>query len=484
MKTNRKLFSNKFICGQFFLIVLFFFLSSYAIAQEDSDNDTIPDLFDNCPIFPNIDQADLDGDGIGDVCDNCPLDPPVLVYDTQLSYFDTIQAVYDDPAKVVSGDTMLLQNQVYEENLVLDRDIVVRLKGGYDCDYNEPPVSYAYIRLMTIASGTVIAENIIIQTQPPPLPPPPTPTGLLPDTGQVSSLTNTFGEDHDYTINPPSYTFNGDGTTTDNVTGLMWQSTDDNNTYNWYEASGINETTYNPGGVVDICGDLSLAGHNDWRLPTENELQGIMNYENNNPAIVQTYFPSTMNNGYWSSTTHALYENEAWIVDYGFPLADYSSISYVDKTFSYFVRCIRGSTIESVFTDNGDGTVTDSVTGLTWQQDDDAVVKTWEEALNYCESLELPTGQTDWRLPNIKELRSIVDTTVHGPAINLTFFPNTNFGDYWSSTHGWTYSHHGGGYVPAGAWSISFSIADENDGYVNRAPTTSNTYARCVRGGQ
>ena len=466
----------------FTIVIAFIFCATPTIllAIEDIDNDGVLDINDNCPKIPNQDQTDSDLDGIGDVCDNCPLDPPLKNENTQISFFDTIQAVYDDPAKVFEGDTVLLQDQVYEEDLGLGRDIIFKLKGGYDCGYNEPPVSYAYIRSMTIISGTIIVDNIVIGLPPPPL----TPTGLLPDTGQVTSLTSTFGEDHDYTINPPSYTLNGDGTTTDNVTGLMWQSSDDGLNYNWYEASGTPEATYNPEGIVDVCGNLSLAGYSDWRLPTENELHGTINYENNNPSIDQTYFPNTMNDGYWSSTTHTFYVNEAWVVDFGFPFVDYGSVSYVSKTFSYFVRCVRGGTIGSVFTDNGDGTVTDTVTGLTWQQDDDTVVKTWEEALTYCEGLELPTGQNDWRLPNIKELRSIVDNTTHSPAINLTYFPNTNFGDYWSSTHGWTYSHHGGGYVPSGAWSVSFSTADGNDGYTNRAPTTSNTYARCVHGGQ
>jgi len=55
----------------------------------------------------------------------------------------------------------------------------------------------------------------------------------LPDTGQTQSFTSTFGEDSDYTINPPSYTDNGDGTITDNVTGLIWQKEDDNTTRIW-----------------------------------------------------------------------------------------------------------------------------------------------------------------------------------------------------------------------------------------------------------
>ncbi|MBT4290747.1 MAG: hypothetical protein HOD92_25755, partial [Deltaproteobacteria bacterium] len=63
----------------------------------------------------------------------------------------------------------------------------------------------------------------------------------LPDTGQTTSFTPTFGEDHDYLINPPSFTDNSDGTVTDNNTGLVWQQDDDNNTYTWSAAAIICE---------------------------------------------------------------------------------------------------------------------------------------------------------------------------------------------------------------------------------------------------
>jgi hypothetical protein len=270
------------------------------------------------------------------------------------------------------------------------------------------------------------------------------------------------------------------------VTGLIWQSIDDATLYNWYEASGTPDVTYNPGGLIDVCGNLNLGGYNDWRLPNENELQGIINYGLNNSAIDLTYFANTSNNGYWSLTTHAFYGGEAWIVDFSFPPISSGSVSYGSKTEAiYNVRCVRGAQTSQALIDNGDGTVTDLGTGLTWQQDSDGAIRTWEEAVNYCESLELPAGQADWRLPNIKELRSIVDNTTHSPAIDITYFPITYFGEYWSSTHEWAYSHHAVGYVPSGAWSIRFGVAEShNDGYINRTPETYTTFARCVRGPQ
>jgi len=132
----------------------------------DEDVDSLPYCIDNCPFTPNADQTDSDGDQIGDVCDNCPNDLPVKVNVTQQSYPDKIQSVYDDPAKVFSGETILLQEQFYEEGLVLDRDIAVILKGGHDCGFNTTPASSSTIRSLKIAKGSVVIENIIIKSLP------------------------------------------------------------------------------------------------------------------------------------------------------------------------------------------------------------------------------------------------------------------------------------------------------------------------------
>ncbi len=85
------------------------------------------------------------------------------------------------------------------------------------------------------------------------------------------------------------------------------------------------------------------------------------------------------------------------------------------------------------YTDNGNGTVTDNNTGLIWQQEDDGLTRYWEEALTYCEDLVLG-GESDWRLPNIKELSSLTDRTVYDPAIDSNYFSSTESFWYWSST--------------------------------------------------
>jgi len=125
------------------------------------------------------------------------------------------------------------------------------------------------------------------------------------------------------------------------------------------------------------------------------------------------------------------------------------------------------------FTDNLDGTVTDNLTGLVWEQktiDNKSITYNWQEALAYCENLSL-AGHDDWRLPNIHELRSIIDYTRIHPSIDTTYFPNTITWFYWSST---TYGE------PAYAYPVDF-----NDGYVhNNYNKVGGYHVRAVRGGQ
>ncbi len=148
----------------------------------------------------------------------------------------------------------------------------------------------------------------------------------LPDTGQTQSYTNTFGEDHDYLINPPSYTDNHNGTVTDNVTGLIWQQQDDGQTRIWE-------------GAIAYCEGLSLANQSDWRLPNVKELESITDDNRAYPAIdpifagVVAYFASY----YWSSTTYAGDSYLAWFIFF-----DYGNVDLNYKGDYYFARCVRG----------------------------------------------------------------------------------------------------------------------------------------------
>ncbi len=134
------------------------------------------------------------------------------------------------------------------------------------------------------------------------------------------------------------------------------------------------------------------------------------------------------------------------------------------------------------FTDNGNNTVTDNATGLIWIKDHTAVSAggyalgsafSWEKAFLAVEAInqEKYSGYSDWRLPNVKELQSIVDYGSFEPAINSAFFPNTKSEFYWTST---TY-----GPNPEAAWAVSF-----NNGYVDGDlhRKTQENFIRPVRG--
>ncbi|MCI5165068.1 MAG: DUF1566 domain-containing protein, partial [Candidatus Electrothrix sp. GM3_4] len=116
----------------------------------------------------------------------------------------------------------------------------------------------------------------------------------------------------------------------------------------------------------------------------------------------------------------------------GYPKYDPPANTASEGT-AYF-RFVRGNTDYGVntFADNGDGTISDLATGLMWQQADDGTARDWEVTLAYAEALEL-AGHDDWRLPNAKELQSIVDYTrspdVTGSAAIDPLFSTTQIPD-------------------------------------------------------
>jgi len=121
------------------------------------------------------------------------------------------------------------------------------------------------------------------------------------------------------------------------------------------------------------------------------------------------------------------------------------------------------------YVDNRDKTVTDSCTGLVWQKGTAPGVYTWQQALKYCEALTL-AGQDDWRLPNIRELRSIVDHGRSEPAIDPIFGAVSNW--YWSSS-----TQDG---QPSGAWGVH--LRDGGVSQIFDAKGLSG-HVRAVRGG-
>jgi hypothetical protein len=156
-------------------------------------------------------------------------------------------------------------------------------------------------------------------------------------TGQTTSYAT--GDDGNLKVGAaptgPRFTDNGDGTVTDNLTGLIWLQ--DANCYgvvNWSTALG-NANNLGTG----TCGltDGSAAG--DWRLPNVNELDSLVDFGNTGPSLPSghpfTSFSTSLL--YWTSTTVAVSSTYAWAID--FP---YGERRYKTKTSSYYVLPVRG----------------------------------------------------------------------------------------------------------------------------------------------
>lgn len=286
---------------------------------------------------------------------------------------------------------------------------------------------------------------------------------LLPDTGQTKSYTATFGEDNDYNINVPSYTDNGNGTITDNVTGLMWQQTDGG------EMTIENAITY--------CDNLTLAGYSDWRLPTPMEAFSILNLQNVNPAINTTYFTLTTAEYWWTSVYQAGDATKVWCTNAGGGIGNKPKSETISATgtFHYHARAVRNTntptTITNHFTDNGDETITDNLTKLIWQKVPNTTALTWEQALSYAKSLTL-AGATDWRLPNIKELQSLNNELATNPSVFTPYFSSLGVKKYWSSTTLKPNTTN-----PSSAW-----FWDTQFGLTSYDTKTNTDYVICVRG--
>ena len=271
----------------------------------------------------------------------------------------------------------------------------------------------------------------------------------IPDSGQLLSATLTFGEDSDYTIYPLSLTDNGNGTITDNVTGLMWQKVD----------SG--EMTWDT--AVVTAASISLGGFTDWRLPGPMESLSIFDYERN-PALNSSYFQSNASGAaqYW--WTNSFYANDAtrvWSTNAGGGVGPHLKTQTISAggASRFHARYVRGaaSTLSHNYYNTLDGTITDIDSGLMWTQSPSASLN-WNGALLWADSLTT-AGHTDWRVPTVKELQSLIDITLASAttpanaktALNRTLFPGALPTAYWSATAVKAPT-------PTSAWLVEFGV--------------------------
>jgi hypothetical protein len=352
-------------------------------------------------------------------------------------------------------------------------------------------------------------------------------------TGVIPCGESFNGQDAQYAGLQPAYQDNGDGTITDLNTGLMWiQDAGEKTTY---AAAMAELETY------------TFAGYDDWRLPTIKELYSLTQFSGIDPSVNGSSSDAEGLVPFIDSDTFAfLYGDESggariidaqWLTStvydstvmnnqrcfFGFNFADGRIKCYPLQnpggSGGYFAQYVRGGSDYGVnaFADNGDGTITDAATGLTWMQNDNGAGVEFAEALDYCESLTL-AGYDDWRLSNIKELQSIVDydrspdvtgSAALDPIFSISSMTNeagqVDYPFFWSSTTHIGYVNTGGnaayisfgramGYMEQfGGWvDVHGAGAQRSDpkaasstgshGPQGDAVRSAN-YVRCVRGG-
>ncbi len=264
-----------------------------------------------------------------------------------------------------------------------------------------------------------------------------------------------------------------EGIVEDRLTGLMWAQDASPNTFpqSWQDG-------------LDFIRQLNSEGYfgvSDWRMPNRRELRSVIFSEAKNPCLYPEHpFLNVFSGWYWTSTTAAINPQYAWYVHLGG-----ARMFYGRKDQECMVWPVRGESqvIPSTnqrkcYLPDGeectcDGTgqdgqyqmgikwpkprfvvkdevVEDLLTGLFWTREADLTNRmvTWNEALKRVEELgqEKYCGFSDWRLPNINELESLVDCSQHTPALSVPnpFQRVREF--YWSSTTSF--------YEPSWAWAL------------------------------
>lgn len=260
----------------------------------------------------------------------------------------------------------------------------------------------------------------------------------------------------------PSYQNNGNGTISDLNTGLMW-----------IQSRG---TKISWDSAFIKASQCTTGGYNDWRVPTIKELYSLMNF-NGKSAVTRPACIAYIDTTYFGWTTGNLALGERIIDAQDWSANEYKGLTMVGDTTIFglntvdgrikgypkyqpptnsvaqkmYVRFVRGNTSYGInsFIDNGDSTITDNATGLMWAKYDDGHGMNWQSALAFAQTRNTQNylGHNDWRLPNAKELQSIVDysrsldftgSAAVNPVFNCNAITdeggNTDYPWYWTST--------------------------------------------------
>ena len=131
------------------------------------------------------------------------------------------------------------------------------------------------------------------------------------------------------------FTVHGDGTATDNRTGLMWKRCAEGQSGSDCATGSV--TGHNWQQALELADSHSYAGYSDWRLPNIKELASIVELRCYSPAVNLEVFPSTPSSWFWSSSANSSSSSSAWGVNFGYG-NDRSSFRY----YGYAVRLVRG----------------------------------------------------------------------------------------------------------------------------------------------
>jgi hypothetical protein len=286
------------------------------------------------------------------------------------------------------------------------------------------------------------------------------------------------------------------GCVQDNISGLMWEvKTTDNGLRDWRITYTNYSVAYNPsnlyGAVTDVSGFVTainssnLCGYSDWRLPTVDELQSIVDFSvfAPGPTVDTIWFPNTqgLTGLFWSATPNRNSPTSAWVVN--FSSGEYAASS---RDIPHFVRLVRGGQpqLQPRYSVSANGQeVTDNQTKLIWRRCAEGMVFsggtctgtastfTHEAALQQSIAQTQSTGIT-WRVPNVKELASIQDGAQGMPSIDPTAFPATPLqAIFWSASPYVGDSRY--------AWVVDF-----RDTGVFSGSRSNAYYVRLVRAGQ
>jgi hypothetical protein len=260
-----------------------------------------------------------------------------------------------------------------------------------------------------------------------------------------------FGQDGTYRLNVPSYKTSST-TLTDSITGLVWQLS-------------LDATPRTQAQAAAYCDALTLAGKDDWRLPTRLEYVSVLDEGASNGSCMPPTVPHEVLGNTWTASPTATTPGQFFVLN-----EQYGAWNLGAEDTTSLARCVRGPALSGARSSASD-VVQDAMTGLIWQASSlDDTLLTWGDALAYCEGL-VHAGKDDWRLPSIKELATLVDETA---TVAPVLYADLGGGaaQYWSSTPA---PNIGGGESFAFAVETSFGISP------SFKVTEVAAAARCVR---